>query len=93
MGSGTREHHGMSAMAPDLHRRARNSPMPSCPRMQAQKFGRIINLTGGDEPLALNGGIPPNGATSRSIWAKSLSRVVGKDGITVNSIPPGRLHF
>ncbi|WP_456664019.1 SDR family NAD(P)-dependent oxidoreductase [Bradyrhizobium sp. LB13.1] len=32
----------------------------------------------------------PNGATD--IWAKSLSRVVGKDGITVNSIPPGRLH-
>lgn len=60
------------------------------PVMQAQQFGRIINLTGSDEPVAMNGGVPPNGATH--IWAKALSRVVGKDGITVNSIPPGRLH-
>jgi 3-oxoacyl-[acyl-carrier protein] reductase len=60
------------------------------PTMRAQKFGRIINITGGDEPVALNGAVPPNGATH--IWAKALSRVVGKDGITVNSIPPGRLH-
>ncbi|TMJ68421.1 MAG: SDR family oxidoreductase [Alphaproteobacteria bacterium] len=25
-------------------------------------------------------------------WAKGLSREVGKHGITVNSIPPGRIH-
>jgi 3-oxoacyl-[acyl-carrier protein] reductase len=60
------------------------------PTMQQQQYGRIINLTGGDEPVAINGGVPPNGAVH--IWAKALSRVVGKDGITVNSIPPGRLH-
>jgi 3-oxoacyl-[acyl-carrier protein] reductase len=60
------------------------------PMMQQQQYGRIINLTGGDEPVAINGGVPPNGAVH--IWAKALSRVVGKDGITVNSIPPGRLH-
>lgn len=60
------------------------------PDMQARRFGRIINITGGDEPVALNAGVPPNGAVH--IWAKSLSRVVGKDGITVNCIPPGRLH-
>ncbi|MGA0598239.1 SDR family NAD(P)-dependent oxidoreductase [Enterovirga sp. CN4-39] len=60
------------------------------PDMQARKFGRIINLTGGDEPVIMNAGVAPNGAVH--IWAKALSRVLGKDGITVNSIPPGRIH-
>ncbi len=59
-------------------------------QMRSRSFGRIINLTGGDEPVAMNGGIPPNGATH--IWAKALSRQVAKDGITVNSIAPGRIH-
>ena len=45
---------------------------------------------GGDEPVALNGAVPPNGATH--IWAKALSRVVARDGVTVNSIAPGRIH-
>ncbi len=58
--------------------------------MRAQRFGRIINLTGSDEPLAVNGGVPPNGAVH--LWAKALSRVVGRDGVTVNCIPPGRIH-
>jgi 3-oxoacyl-[acyl-carrier protein] reductase len=58
--------------------------------MQQRGFGRIINLTGGDEPIAINGGMPPNGATH--IWAKALSRGVGKDGVTVNCIVPGRIH-
>ncbi|MEO6268942.1 MAG: SDR family oxidoreductase [Lautropia sp.] len=58
--------------------------------MRARGFGRIVNLTGGDEPVALNGGVPPNGAVH--IWAKALSRVVGRDGVTVNCIPPGRIH-
>ncbi|MCW3474936.1 SDR family NAD(P)-dependent oxidoreductase [Limobrevibacterium gyesilva] len=87
-GLGTREQWD-EAMALNFHA-GRELAHAFVPVMQAQKFGRIINLTGGDEPLAINGGIPPNGATH--IWAKSLSRVVGKDGITVNSIPPGRLH-
>ncbi|WP_043340850.1 SDR family NAD(P)-dependent oxidoreductase [Belnapia moabensis] len=60
------------------------------PAMQAAGFGRIINLTGQDEPHNVNPANAPNGATH--IWAKALSRQVGRDGITVNSIPPGRLH-
>lgn len=59
-------------------------------QMRSRGFGRIINLTGGDEPVAMNGGVPPNGATH--IWAKALSRQVAKDGITVNSVAPGRIH-
>ncbi|MBS7700333.1 MULTISPECIES: SDR family oxidoreductase [unclassified Chelatococcus] len=87
-GLGTREQWD-EAMALNFHA-GRDLAHAFIPTMQAQAFGRIINLTGGDEPVALNGGVPPNGATH--IWAKALSRVVGKDGITVNSIPPGRLH-
>jgi 3-oxoacyl-[acyl-carrier protein] reductase len=60
------------------------------PAMQAQRFGRIINVTGQDEPLIVNTAMPPNGAVH--IWAKALSRVLGRDGITVNCIPPGRIH-
>ena len=60
------------------------------PEMQQRGFGRIINLTGPDEPMIMNGGVPPNGAVH--LWAKALSRHVGAHGITVNSIAPGRLH-
>ncbi|WP_270936039.1 SDR family NAD(P)-dependent oxidoreductase [Falsiroseomonas oryzae] len=60
------------------------------PAMRAQKFGRIVNITGQDEPLAINAANAPNGAVH--IWAKALSRALGRDGITVNSIPPGRIH-
>jgi 3-oxoacyl-[acyl-carrier protein] reductase len=60
------------------------------PAMQAAGFGRIINLTGQDEPHNVNPANAPNGATH--IWAKALSRQLGGHGITVNSIPPGRLH-
>lgn len=58
--------------------------------MRARQFGRIINITGGDEPAGMNAANSPNGAMH--IWAKALSRVVGADGVTVNSVPPGRIH-
>ncbi len=58
--------------------------------MKARQFGRIVNITGGDEPVAINGAVPPNGAVH--IWSKALSRAVAPFGITVNSIPPGRIH-
>ncbi len=60
------------------------------PGMRARKFGRIVNITGNDEPTAMNAAVPPNGAMH--IWAKALSREVGGDGVTVNCIPPGRIH-
>jgi 3-oxoacyl-[acyl-carrier protein] reductase len=60
------------------------------PVMRAKGFGRIINITGSDEPLAINAANPPNGAVH--IWAKALSRAVAKDGITVNCVVPGRIH-
>ncbi len=60
------------------------------PAMQANRYGRIIALTGTDEPFNINPANPPNGATH--IWAKAMSRRLGRDGITVNCIAPGRLH-
>jgi 3-oxoacyl-[acyl-carrier protein] reductase len=58
--------------------------------MRSRKFGRIVNVTGGDEPFSMNAANAPNGAVH--IWAKALSRVAAADGVTVNSIPPGRIH-
>jgi 3-oxoacyl-[acyl-carrier protein] reductase len=60
------------------------------PAMRAQRFGRIVNITGPDEPHSINAANAPNGAVH--IWAKALSRAVGRDGITVNSVPPGRIR-
>jgi len=60
------------------------------PAMRDGKFGRIVNITGSDEPFNVNAASAPNGAVH--IWAKALSRVLGRDGITVNCVPPGRLR-
>ena len=58
-------------------------------QMIAGKWGRIINITGKSEPEGLNGAFAAKAAMHS--WAKGLSREVGKYGITVNSIPPGRI--
>lgn len=60
------------------------------PVMRERKFGRVVNITGGDEPSIINAANPPNGAAH--IWAKALSRAVARDGITVNCVVPGHLH-
>lgn len=60
------------------------------PGMQAQRWGRIITLTGTSEPRMLNAAFAAKAAVH--VWAKGLSREVAKDGITINSIQPGRIH-
>jgi 3-oxoacyl-[acyl-carrier protein] reductase len=59
------------------------------PQMMARKWGRIINITGKSEPEGLNGAFAAKAAMHS--WAKGLSRELGRHGITVNSIPPGRI--
>ena len=59
------------------------------PQMIGRKWGRIINVTGKSEPEGINGAFCAKAAMHS--WAKGLSREVGKHGITVNSIPPGRI--
>ncbi len=59
-------------------------------QMIARNWGRIINITGKSEPDHVNGAFCAKAAVHS--WAKGLSRMVGKNGITVNCIPPGRIH-
>ncbi len=58
-------------------------------QMIERKWGRIINITGKSEPEHVNGAFCAKAAVHS--WAKGLSRMVGKHGITVNSVPPGRI--
>jgi len=60
------------------------------PVMQQRKWGRIINITGGAEPMAVNA-VHASKAGVHA-WAKGLSREMGKYGITVNCLAPGRIH-
>jgi len=59
------------------------------PQMMARRWGRIVNITGKSEPEGLNGAFAAKAAMHS--WAKGLSREVGRHGITVNCIPPGRI--
>ena len=58
--------------------------------MMARKWGRIINITGKSEPDHVNGAFCAKAGIHS--WAKGLSRMVGPHGITVNCVPPGRIH-
>jgi len=59
-------------------------------QMIGRKWGRIVNITGKSEPEGINGAFAAKAAMHA--WAKCLSREVGRHGITVNCIPPGRIH-
>jgi 3-oxoacyl-[acyl-carrier protein] reductase len=62
------------------------------PHLHASGHGRIVNITSSSvrEPI-------PNLALSNAVrpgvigWAKTLARELGPDGVTVNSIAPGRI--
>ena len=59
------------------------------PGMIARKWGRVINISGKSEPERMIAAHPAKAAIHA--WAKGLSREVGRHGITVNCIPPGRI--
>jgi 3-oxoacyl-[acyl-carrier protein] reductase len=59
------------------------------PQMIQGKWGRIVNITGKSEPEKINASFSAKAAVHA--WAKGLSREIGKHGITVNSIAPGRI--
>jgi 3-oxoacyl-[acyl-carrier protein] reductase len=59
------------------------------PQMIERKWGRIINITGKSEPDRLNAAFAAKAAVHS--WAKGLSRDIGRDGITINAIAPGRI--
>ena len=60
------------------------------PGMQQRKWGRIINITGSMEPRMFNAANAAKAGVHA--WAKGLSRFIGKDGVTINSLQPGRIH-
>ena len=70
-------------------RASASSPTSCSTQMMARKWGRIVNITGKSEPEGINGAFCAKAAMHS--WAKGLSREVGKHGITVNCIPPGRI--
>lgn len=59
-------------------------------QMVERNWGRIINITGKSEPEHTNGAFCAKAGIHS--WAKGLSRMVGKNGVTINCIPPGRIH-
>ncbi len=59
------------------------------PDMMRHQWGRIINITGKSEPFGLNAAFAAKAAVHA--WSKGLSREVGRHGITINCIPPGRI--
>ena len=60
------------------------------PGMQSAQWGRIINVisTSVKEPIA-NLGVSNSIRGAVASWAKTLSRELGADGITVNNVLPG----
>ena len=60
------------------------------PTMRARKWGRIVNISGSMEPRGLNAAIAAKAALH--LWAKGLSCDVAADGVTVNTIQPGRIN-
>jgi len=71
----------------ELVRRLTNEFIPT---MRAQGSGRIINITGANEPPGVN--IASVAKAALHNWAKGLSRELARDGITINCVPPGRIN-
>ncbi|CAI1125775.1 SDR family NAD(P)-dependent oxidoreductase [Serratia quinivorans] len=60
------------------------------PRMLAQGWGRVINISGSMEPRSLNAATAAKGALH--LWAKGLAGNVAAQGVTVNTLQPGRIN-
>jgi|TARA_B100000315_G_scaffold246013_1_gene272783 3-oxoacyl-[acyl-carrier protein] reductase len=71
----------------EIHRRLTTLFLP---KMREQQWGRVINVTGPSEPLGLN--VASVAKAAFHVWAKGLSRAVAGDGITINSVAPGRFN-
>jgi len=78
------------AADPSGRDRGRRLTQACLPVMRAQRWGRIIHITGSSGPSGINATNPVKAAVH--VWSKGFSRVVGRDGITVNCLAPGRIH-
>jgi 3-oxoacyl-[acyl-carrier protein] reductase len=82
------EDHWQEALTLNFHR-PRQLAHALLAQMAGGGWGRIINITGKSEPEGINGAFCAKAGIHA--WAKGLSREVGKHGITVNCIAPGRI--
>lgn len=69
--------------------RHRQLAMRAVASMKECGWGRIVNITGKSEPDSVNGAFCAKAAVHS--WAKGLSRDLGRYGITVNCVAPGRV--
>jgi 3-oxoacyl-[acyl-carrier protein] reductase len=60
------------------------------PGMIDNRWGRVINITGTSEPRGVN--VASAAKAAVHAWSKGLSRDLGKYGVTVNCLSPGRIH-
>ena len=60
------------------------------PAMREGGYGRIINITGSNEPRTVNA----SGAAKAAVhmWAKGLAADFARNGVTINNIMPGRIN-
>lgn len=69
---------------------ARRLTQALLPAMRTRRWGRVINISGSMEPRSLNSATAAKAALHT--WAKGLACDVAPDGVTVNTIPPGRIN-
>ncbi len=60
------------------------------PGMIERRWGRVLCVTGSAEPSGVNAAVAAKAGVHA--WAKGLSREMGKHGITINCLSPGRIH-
>jgi len=69
---------------------ARRLTQALLPSMRAHKWGRVINISGTMEPRGINAAVAAKAALH--LWAKGLACEVAAEGVTVNTIQPGRIN-
>ena len=80
--------HWMEAMTLNFFR-LRELSHAVLPQMRKQKWGRIVNITGTSEPRMLNAAFSAKAGVHA--WSKGLSREIGRHGVTINCIAPGKI--
>jgi 3-oxoacyl-[acyl-carrier protein] reductase len=60
------------------------------PGMIERRWGRVVCVTGSAEPSGVNAAVAAKAGVHA--WAKGLSREIGRHGVTINCLSPGRIH-
>lgn len=60
------------------------------PTMRQRRWGRVVNISGTMEPRGLNAAVAAKAALH--LWAKGLACDVAAEGVTVNTLQPGRIN-